>query len=63
MTKISSALLVLCLLSAPMTFAKGKGSKQKKAEMTRLCKEENPDATNKAIKKCVREKMKKNKKY
>jgi hypothetical protein len=58
MKMMSVSTLVLCLFLSPVTFAKSKGAKAKKTEMMRLCKEENPDATNKLLKKCVRDKMK-----
>ncbi len=54
--------LVLCLFVSPMTFAKNKGAKNKKAKMMQLCKEEHPDATHKLLKKCVRDKMRASKK-
>jgi hypothetical protein len=62
MKTLSVSALVLCLFLSPVTFAKGKGGKAKRAELMKLCKEEHPDATNKALKKCIRSKMKISKK-
>lgn len=56
-----SVMTALCILLAANVSMASKKSSSKSKEMTKICKEEMPDASKAEIKKCVKGKMKKGK--